>query len=112
MGYEGEIGASVILYRGENVIKTLRYYLGMDKCHTVYGAEGVGVSMDLHLLTSLGNKVGDMVIMGMDSQALIKATKNQHTHTQNTIFWTRFMMQQKSYMQNKMGRSTGRNICR
>ena len=84
-GYEGGIGASVILYRGANVIKTLRYYLRMDKCHTVYEAEGVGVSMGLHLLTSLGNKVGDMVIMGTDSQALIKATKNQCPHTEHYI---------------------------
>ena len=52
-GYEGGIGASVVLYKGENVVKVLRHYLGSDKCHTVYEAEGVGVAMGLHLLNGL-----------------------------------------------------------
>lgn len=84
-GYEGGIGASTVLYKGPNIIKTLRYYLGTDKCHTVYEAEGVGVFMGLHLLTSLGSKISGMAILGTDSQALVRATKNQHPHAGHYI---------------------------
>ena len=42
-GFEGGSGASAILYRGPNVVKSLRYYLGTDKHHAVYEAEGIGV---------------------------------------------------------------------
>ena len=76
-GYKGGIGASAILYRGENIIKTLRYYLGTN---TVYEAEGICVSMDLHLLNHLNRKVNDVVIMCLDSQAPIRATENQCLH--------------------------------
>jgi ribonuclease HI len=84
-GYEGGVGASAILYKGEDVIKTLRYYLGTDKCHTVYEAEGIGVSMGLHLLANLNRKLNGAVIMGSDSQALIRATENQRPHAGHYI---------------------------
>ena len=84
-GFEGGIGASAILYRGPNVVKTLRYYLGTDKHHTVYEAEGIGVYMGMHLLTSLSSKFTGAVILGTDSQALIKATENQHPHAGHYI---------------------------
>jgi hypothetical protein len=84
-GYEGGVGASAILYKGERVVKTLRYYLGTDKCHTVYEAEGIGISMGLHLLTNLNRKINSAVIMGSDSQALIRATENQCPHAGHYI---------------------------
>jgi len=84
-GYEGGIGASAVLYKGENVVKVLRHYLGTDKCHTVYEAEGVGVAMGLHLLNGLNRKLTDVVILGTDSQALIKATENQRPHAGHFI---------------------------
>ena len=84
-GFEGGIGTSVILYRGPNAVKTLRYYLGTDKHHTVYEAEGIGVYMGMHLLTSLSCKFTGAVILGMDSQALIKATENQRPHAGHYI---------------------------
>ena len=43
-------------------------------------AEGVGVSMGLHLLNSLNRRLNGMVIMRSASQALIKATENQSPH--------------------------------
>src|ERR1700734_1731428 len=43
-------------------------------------AEGVGVLMGLHLLNSLNRRLNGAVIMGSDSQALIKATKNWSPH--------------------------------
>jgi len=76
-GYKGGIGASAILYKEDNIINSLRYYLGTDKQHTVYEAEGVGISMGLHVLIGLNRKLNNVVIMGSDSQALIKVTENQ-----------------------------------
>src|ERR1700677_2272967 len=48
-------------------------------------AEGVGASMGLHLLNSLNRRLNGGVIMGSDSQALIKATKNQCLHAGHYI---------------------------
>src|ERR1700691_5832307 len=48
-------------------------------------AEGVGVSMGLHLLNSLNRRLNGAVIMGSDSQALIKATENQSPHAGHYI---------------------------
>src|ERR1700677_5235976 len=39
-GYKGGISASAVLYKGDNAIKILRYYLSTDKCHTVYEGRG------------------------------------------------------------------------
>ena len=85
LGCKGGIGASAILYKGDNIINSLRYYLRTDKQHMVYEAERVGISMGLHLLIGLNRKLNDMVIMGSDSQALIKAIKNQRPHTGHYI---------------------------
>jgi hypothetical protein len=49
-GFEGGIGASVQLFIKDRLAKVLRCYLGTDKEHTVYEAEGVGLAMGLHLL--------------------------------------------------------------
>ena len=84
-GFEGGIGASTVLYKGPNVVKTPRYYLSTDECHTVYEAEGVGVYMGLHLLTSLGGRISGAAILGTDSQALVKATENQRPHVGHCI---------------------------
>jgi hypothetical protein len=78
LGLKGGIGTSAVLYKGPNVVKTLRYYLGTDNCHTVYEAEGVGVYMGLHLLTSLGGRISGAAILGTDSQALVKAKTSAH----------------------------------
>jgi hypothetical protein len=84
-GTRGGIGASAILYKEDNIINSLRYYLGTEKQHTVYKAEGVGISMGLHLLIGLNRRLNDVVIMGSDSQALIKATENQRLHAGHYI---------------------------
>ena len=51
--YEGGISASAVLYVKDQLIQTLRYYLGTKLEHTVYEAEGVGLVMGLHLLKNL-----------------------------------------------------------
>ena len=52
-GFNGSIWASAILYLRDRLIKTLRFYLGTEQEHTVYEAEGVGLVMGLHLLSTL-----------------------------------------------------------
>ena len=61
----------VVLYKKDNMIKLLHYYLGTNKQHTVYEAEGVRLAMGLHLLNGLNRKLNQMVIRGTDSQAPI-----------------------------------------
>ena len=48
-------------------------------------AEGVRVSMGLHLSNSLNRRLNGMVIIRSDSQALIKATENQSPHAGHYI---------------------------
>ena len=42
LGFEGGIGTSAILYIQDRETKVLQCYLGTDKQHTIYEAEGVG----------------------------------------------------------------------
>ena len=75
-GFEGGIGASTILYLKDQLIKMLHYYLGTDQEHTVYEAEGVGLVMGLHLLSSLNSRFTHPTILGLDSQTVIRALDN------------------------------------
>ena len=84
-GFEGGIGASAILYLKDRLIKTLRYYLETEQEHTVYEAEGVGLVMGLHLLSSLNSRFTHPTILGSDSQAVIRALDNQQTHPSQYI---------------------------
>ena len=79
-GFEGGIGAAALLYLKDRLVQTLRYYLGTEKEHTVYEAEGVGLAMGLHLLKGLNIKLTHPTALGSDSQAVIKALGNQHSH--------------------------------
>ncbi|KAF8154760.1 hypothetical protein B0H34DRAFT_616330, partial [Crassisporium funariophilum] len=54
--------------------------LGPDTHHTVYEAEIVGLTLSLHLLTSLGRQLSDAVTLGSNSQAAIRALNNQLPH--------------------------------
>ena len=49
-GAEGHIGAAAVLYRNGQKVRSLRYYLGTDKEHTVPEAEGVALILGLELL--------------------------------------------------------------
>ena len=55
-------------------------YLGTTQEHTVYEAKGVGLLMGLHLLNGLSRQLTHPTVMGTDSQAVIKALKNQSSH--------------------------------
>ena len=83
-GFKGGIGASAILYLKDRLIKTLRFYLGTEQELTVYEAEGVGLAMGLHLLSTLHSRVTP-TILGSDSQAVIRALDNQQPHPSHYI---------------------------
>jgi hypothetical protein len=80
-GFKGGIGASALLYINDKLARSLRFYLGSPTKHTVYKAEGVGLLMGLHLLTSLSRQLTAPTILGSDSQAAIRALRNQSAHS-------------------------------
>jgi ribonuclease HI len=69
-GYEGHAGAAAVLLRFEEHIDTLRYHLGPLTEHTVHEAEGVALTLGLHLLWQQQALRGDIDI-GIDNQAII-----------------------------------------
>jgi len=84
-GFEGGIGASAVLYVNNQVAKILHYHLGSEKEHTVYEAEGVGITMALHLLKSRNRQITRPISICSDSQALLKALDNQRPHAGHYI---------------------------
>jgi hypothetical protein len=71
----------VLLYINDRLARALQVYLGTAKEHTVYEAKGVGLILGLHLLNSLSRRLTHMTVMGTHSQAVIKALRNQHSHS-------------------------------
>ena len=49
-GMEGKIGASTALYRNGRLKSILCYKLGLQKHHTVYKGEGVGILLSIKLM--------------------------------------------------------------
>jgi len=78
----------------------LRYYLGTDKQHTVYEAEGSGSINGTSLAEWINRRLNGTVIIELDSQALIKATEN-HVLTQVTTSSTKFTMQLRNCKQTR-----------
>ena len=54
--------------------------------------------MGLHLLTSLGSRIGGAAILGTDSQALVKATENQRPHAGHYILDEIYDVTEKLHM--------------
>ena len=79
-GFEGGIGSSAILYIKDQLVKILKFYLSSEKEHTVYEAKGVGLAIGLHLLNNLNRRLIHSTILGTNSQAVIRALDNQHSH--------------------------------
>jgi ribonuclease HI len=80
-GFKGGIGALALLYISDRLVKTLWLYLGTDKEHTVYEAEGVGLAMGLYMLKGLNIKLTHPTVLGSDGQAVIRALDNQRSHS-------------------------------
>jgi hypothetical protein len=49
-GMEGKIGAAAALYRNNHLKSTLRHKLGLQRHHTVYEGEGVGLLLGTKLM--------------------------------------------------------------
>jgi ribonuclease HI len=73
-GYKGGIGAAAILYKGEQEVTALRYYLGTAAQHTVYEAEAVALLMGSHLLSKKRLLGPTNAWIGLDNQAVIQAS--------------------------------------
>jgi ribonuclease HI len=84
-GFEGGVGASAVLYIDNRLDKTLHFHLGSDKEHTVYEAEGIGIAMALHMLKARNRQLTKPISICSDSQALLKALRNQHPHAGHYI---------------------------
>jgi ribonuclease HI len=74
------LGGAAVLYVNQVEQASLCYHLGPSDKHTVYEGELVGLSLAVHLLTSLRFQITSYVIIGTDNQATIQALNNQRPH--------------------------------
>ena len=74
---EGRVGAAVILYKHNIIIKASQYHLGKSSEHTIYEPELVGILLVLNLLTSIASKLTGTTLIRLNSQAGICALNNQ-----------------------------------
>jgi len=82
-GIDGHAGAAAVLYRGNRVIKTLRYFLGPLTQHTTYEAEVVGVLLTLKLLTDEGD--AHTASIKLDNQAVILALNGRRAKSTQSL---------------------------
>ena len=59
---------------------SLHFHLGPSNKHTVYKGELIGLSLAIHLLTSLHFQFNSYTVIGTDNQAAIRALNNQRPH--------------------------------
>lgn len=76
-GIDNKVGAAVLIRRGQQQPKTLRYHLGSTDDHTVYEAEAVGLTLATQLL-SMEDDITFPVSIFVDNQATIKSIDNGH----------------------------------
>ena len=72
--YNGQIGASAILYINSVRRTELRYQLGPDTQHTVFEGELVAIILGLHLARKIEG-VRDNINLNIDNQATIKTMR-------------------------------------
>ena len=97
-GMEGKIGASAALYRNGRLKSTLRYKLGLQKHHTVYEGEGVGILLGIKLMEREWGI--QSAIFYIDNRAAILATQLTKPASGHHIFDTLH-----SYIGNIMDRN-------
>lgn len=79
--HDGEVGASVVLYRNGERTDTLRYYLGESRHHVVFKAEIVEIILGLQLLQRVNRIQLENTTVMVDSQAAIKAVFKGHSNS-------------------------------
>ena len=82
-GYNGGIGATVVLRRLGRRDKILCFHLGSKKEHTVYNGEQVGMILGAELLWREGDV--HSVYMGVNNQAAIQATLSHDSHSRHSL---------------------------
>ena len=78
--FENNIGTSAVLYINAVETNHLQYHLSPATNHTVYEEEIVGLSLALHMLSTLWIQLHIYTVIGTDSQATILTLNNQHPH--------------------------------
>ena len=71
------VGAAAILYKNDKVLKVRRVYLGTAAEHMIFKAKLVGILLVLSLLTALSCQLLSSTLIGLNSQATIKALNEQ-----------------------------------
>jgi hypothetical protein len=84
-GFKEGIGTSEVVYVDDQVDKVLHFYLGSEKKHTVYEAEGLGTIMALHLPKSMNRQLKNLASVFSNGQLLLKALNDQCSHTGHYI---------------------------
>ncbi|KAG1781471.1 hypothetical protein EV702DRAFT_962229, partial [Suillus placidus] len=87
-GYQGKIGAAVVLFRAGRPPRTLHYHLGTDEEHTVFEAEEVGLTLAVRLI-STEQDITFPISISVDNQASIKAGRvsiRDQAHTWQIAF--------------------------
>jgi ribonuclease HI len=69
---DGGVGAAAVLYKGSMRVAHARYHLGKEDKHTVFEAEGIGVTLGAQMVIKYGKGSKDMVF-ALDNQAVIQA---------------------------------------
>ena len=75
-GYEKGIGSAAVMTKNGRRQRTIRYFLGSDKNHTVYEAEALAIVLALHLLGKVETKLSRVTI-GTDNQTVLHGLTNQ-----------------------------------
>ena len=73
-GHLGGIGAAAVIYHSGELTHYSQYYLRTTVNHMVYEGELVGMLLGISMLLQVERTIE--VVVGVDSQAAIKATKN------------------------------------
>jgi len=99
-GLDGQIGAAAVLYRNGRRIRSVRYWLGTDKEHTVPEAEAVALILGQELLCK--ECAVRCVLMAPDNVGAVKrSTTSRATPMQHiwAVFRKRWEMVRKQFKQ-------------
>ncbi|KIM61084.1 hypothetical protein SCLCIDRAFT_26221 [Scleroderma citrinum Foug A] len=82
-GYQGGIGAAVVLRGRGKPERVLHFHLGSNKHYTVFNGEQIGMLLGIELLRKEHNV--QSVYMGVDNQATILTTTSSHSSSSHSL---------------------------